>query len=238
MRIHSSAFFAQLATTCLIFGACSAIQAQEHDHAAAQGPAAAVSPLNGERWSDPATWPDNKVPADGDMVEIASGSEVILDVSPPALTGLTINGKLRFADEADLALSTEWILVFGELEIGTEASPFTHKATITLTDNVKDEQLMGMGDRGIMLSGGTLNLHGNRSNAWTKLAATAEAGSTTIEVLDAAQWQVGDEIVLASTDYDPRQAEVHTISAISGNTLTLDEPLEYMHFGEITYEVD
>ena len=74
-------------------------------------------------------------------------------------------------------------MVFGELEIGTEARPHTSKATITLTDKVKDEQLMGMGDRGIMLSGGTLNLHGNRSNAWTKLARTAEAGSNTIEVL-------------------------------------------------------
>ena len=50
---------------------------------------------------------------------------------------------------------------------------------------------MGMGDRGIMLSGGTLNLHGNRTNTWTKLAKTAEAGSTSIEVLNAAQWQVG-----------------------------------------------
>src|SRR3546814_15357726 len=63
-----------------------------------------------------------------------------------------------------LELSTEWIMVHGELQIGTEARPFTHKATITLTNNVKDEQLMGMGDRGIMLSGGTLNLHGNRDN--------------------------------------------------------------------------
>src|SRR5690606_12922094 len=121
---------------------------------------------------------------------------------------------------------------------GTEAVPFTHKATITLTDKVKDEQLMGMGDRGIMLSGGTLNLHGNRSNSWTKLAATVEAGSDTIEVLDAAQWQVGDEIVLASTDYDPRQAERRSIAAISGNAITLNEPLDYMHFGEITFGVD
>src|SRR5690606_7625256 len=122
--------------------------------------------------------------------------------------------------------------------IGTEASPFTHKATITLTDNVKGEQLMGMGDRGIMLSGGTLNLHGNRSNSWTKLAATAEAGSSTIQVLDAPQWQVGDEIVLASTDFDPRQAERRSIAAIDGNTITLDQPLQYMHFGQITFDVD
>jgi hypothetical protein len=192
----------------------------------------------GALWSDPATWPGNRVPAAGDKVVIASGQDVILDVSPPALNGLTINGKLSFADEADLELTTEWIMVFGELAIGTEARPHTHKATITLTDNMEGEQLMGMGDRGIMMSGGTLNLHGNRTNAWTKLAETAEKGSTIIEVLDASQWMAGDEIVLASTDFNPRQAERRTIAAISGNTITLDAPLEYMHFGRITHGVD
>ena len=189
-------------------------------------------------WSNPATWPNNKLPAAGEQVTIDSGKDVILDVSPPALGGMTISGKLTFADDADLELSTEWIMLHGELQIGTEAKPHTHKATITLTNNVPDEQMMGMGDRGIMLSGGTLNLHGDRSNSWTKLSLTAEAGSTSIEVLDAAQWQAGDEIVLASTDFDPRQAERRTISAISGNSITLDKPLEYMHFGEITFEVD
>src|SRR5690242_10445393 len=190
------------------------------------------------RWSDRATWPDRKVPRAGDKVIIAAGKEVILDVSPPPLGGVTVNGKLSFADNADLELTTEWIMVHGELAIGTEASPYTHKATITLTDNVKGEQLMGMGDRGIMLSGGTLNLHGDRTNTWSKLSKTADAGSTSIEVLNAAQWRVGDEIVLASTDYDPRQAERRTISAISGNTITLDKKLDYMHFGKITFDVD
>ena len=190
------------------------------------------------RWSDPATWPGNEVPVEGDKVVITTGKEVVLDVSTPALGGLTINGKLSFADEADLELTSEWVMVFGELEIGTEANPHMHKATITLTDNIKNEQLMGMGDRGIMLSGGTLNLHGNRTNAWTKLDSTAEAGSSTIRVLNADQWQVGDEIVLASTDYNPRQAETRFITAISGNVITLNEPLRYMHYGEITFGVD
>src|SRR5690242_10257016 len=190
------------------------------------------------RWSDRATWPDRKVPRAGDKVIIAAGKEVILDVSPPPLGGVTVNGKLSFADNADLELTTEWIMVHGELAIGTEASPYTHKATITLTDNVKGEQLMGMGDRGIMLSGGTLNLHGDRTNTWSKLAKTAEAGSTSIEVLNAAQWKVGDELVLASTDFNPRQAERRTIAAINGNTITLDKKLDYMHFGKITFDVD
>jgi cell migration-inducing and hyaluronan-binding protein len=48
---------------------------------------------------------------------------------------------------------------------------------------------------------------------------------------------VGDEIVLASTDYDPAAGRAAHDSAISGNKITLDKKLEYMHFGKITYEV-
>jgi hypothetical protein len=197
----------------------------------------------GGRWSDPATWSEKKVPAEGAAVTIGRDMEVVLDVSPPALRSLTINGKLSFADNKDLELSTEWIMVHGELEIGTEAKPHTRKATITLTDNVKDEDFGGLGgndrsDRGIMMMGGTLNLHGNRTNSWTKLSKTAEAGSNSIEVLNAVGWRVGDVIVLASTDFDPHQAERRTISAIRGNTITLDNRLDYMHFGKITFDVD
>jgi hypothetical protein len=189
-------------------------------------------------WSASSTWSGGAAPKAGSKVVIGNGIDVVLDVSPPALNGLTVNGKLRFSDKKDLELSTEWIMVHGELAIGTEAKPHTHKVTITLTDNVKDEQLMGMGDRGIMLSGGTLNLHGNRTNTWTRLAGTAKAGSSSIEVLNASQWQAGDVIVLASTDYNPRQAETRTIASISGNSITLNKPLEYMHFGQITFGVD
>ena len=192
-----------------------------------------------DNWSDPATWPSGEVPAEGDAVTIGEDMDVVLDVSPPALRSLTIQGRLSFSDEADLELETEWVYVpGGELEIGTADDPHTRNATITLTDNVPDEDLNTMGDRGIMLMNGTLTLHGDRENAWTKLAQTAEAGSAEITVLDASGWRVGDAIVLASTDFDPRQAERRTIAAIAGNSVTLDQPLEYMHFGEITFGVD
>jgi cell migration-inducing and hyaluronan-binding protein len=189
-------------------------------------------------WSDPATWPDGQVPRAGDQVTIESGKDVVLDVSSPPLHGLTVKGKLSFSDKADLELTTEWVMLFGELEIGTEAQPHTHKATITLTDNVPNEEMAGMGDRGIMVLGGTLNLHGDRSNSWTKLARTAEQGSSSIQVLDGKGWRVGDQIVLASTDFDAHQAERRTISGIKGNTITLDRKLDYMHFGRITDGVD
>ncbi|MGB7213481.1 MAG: G8 domain-containing protein [Gammaproteobacteria bacterium] len=190
------------------------------------------------KWSDPATWPNRTLPAAGDKVVIAKDQHVILDISPPALGGLTIEGKLTFSNDVDLELTTEWIVLHGELEIGTPDRPHTRNAAITFTNDVPDENVMGMGDRGIMIMGGTLNLHGDRTHTWTKLAATAEKGATQIEVLDASGWRVGDEIVLASTDYNPRQAEVRRITAIRGNRITLDRPLEWMHFGKITFEID
>jgi len=240
MRMQSRLLrLALLLPAALLFGMNAEAAAQEHhDHgaAAAEAPPVAMRTL---RWSDPAAWPGGKVPGAGDAVTIARDMAVVLDVSPPALRSLTVEGKLSFADDRDIGLETEWIyLPGGELEIGTEAHPYQHNAKITLTDNVRDENINTMGDRGIMMMAGTLNLHGNRTNAWTKLARTANAGSASIEVLDAGSWRRGDEIVLASTDFNPRQAERRHITAVSGNAITLDRPLQYMHYGQVTYGVD
>ena len=158
----------------LLSGVFTVVQAQT-----AGSPAA--TPTN---WSDPATWPNRKVPVSNNKITIKKDKKVILDISPPALGGLSIDDKLTFANNADVELTTEWIMLHGELAIGSEASPHTRNATITLTNNVKGEDVMaGMGDRGIMISGGTLNLHGDRTNTWTKLASTAAAGSNSIQVL-------------------------------------------------------
>src|SRR5712671_8037204 len=235
MRKHYLSFLSLLVPAFLILAGYTVVKAQGGGSSSA---------VKSGRWSDAATWADKKVPAAGAAVTINQGMDVVLDASTPPLHGLTINGKLIFANNNDLELTTEWIMVHGELEIGTEKALHTRKATITLTNDVKDEDISGVGgtndkvDRGIMLMGGTLNLHGDTQNTWTKLANTANAGSTSIQVLSAAGWRVGDEIVLASTDFDPRQAERRTISAISGNAITLDKKLDYMHFGKVTFDVD
>jgi cell migration-inducing and hyaluronan-binding protein len=214
------------------------VVAQEHVHPSAQQPGAAVISAQSGRWSDPATWASGQVPVAGDLVTIDEASNIVLDVNTAALHGLTLNGTLKFADSQDLELTTEWILMRGALQIGSADKPHARQATITLTDHVPGENIMGMGDRGILLIGGSLSLYGDRENAWTKLSSTAAAGSNRIQVLNARGWKVGDQIVLASTDFDPRQAETRSIKAIRGNTITLDEPLKYMHFGAITYGVD
>src|SRR5258705_296771 len=182
---HRSFLLGLLLPAFLLLSVFDGVQAQE-----GRSPAAS-------RWSDPATWPDKKVPAKDDVVTIQKDMNVILDVSPPPLHGIKLDGTLSFADNKDLELTTEWIMVHGTLEIGTEAKPHTRKATITLTDNVKDEDISvpaasvtsDRSDRAIMLMGGTLSLHGNRTNSWTKLSRTADAGSNSIDVLNAAGWR-------------------------------------------------
>jgi cell migration-inducing and hyaluronan-binding protein len=240
MRLQSLGFLcALLLPASLLLGAGAAASAQEtHMNMAAGAPApfAAAKPT---LWSDPASWPDGKVPHEGEAVTIGRDKNIVLDVSPPTLRSLTVDGRLSFSDQRDLELKTDWIyLSGGELDIGSEAHPYTRKATITLTDNVPGEDINTMGDRGIMLLKGTLSLHGDRKHSWTKLADTAKAGSDRIDVLDAGGWRKGDVIVLASTDYDPHQAERRTIVSVDGNTIRFDEPLKYMHYGRITDGVD
>ena len=233
MRIRHHTFLLSL-----LAAGCLNAQAQEHTHDVSGAVESSASVTKAGQWSDPSIWAGGAVPAAGDIVTIGEGMDVVLDVSPPALNGINLNGKLSFSNEHDLELTTEWILMRGELHIGSESAPHTSNATITLTDNVPGENIMGMGDRGILLAGGSLILQGEQQNAWTKLAQTAEAGSDRIEVLNASGWSVGDEIVLASTDFNPRQAETRRIASINNNAITLDAPLEYMHFGEITFGVD
>ena len=76
---YRSVLLASLVPAVLLGGLFAAVQAQSA--------AAAARPTN---WSDPATWPDHKVPKAGDKVSIESGKTVVLDVSPPPLNGRRI----------------------------------------------------------------------------------------------------------------------------------------------------
>src|SRR5687767_10586528 len=100
MRIHYPLFhLSLLVSACFTTNLCAAAEEQEHAHADTQEQAASAVAAKGGSWSDPSTWSGGTVPVEGDIVTIGEGMDIVLDVSPPALHGMNLNGKLSFADD-------------------------------------------------------------------------------------------------------------------------------------------
>jgi hypothetical protein len=142
-------------------------------------------------------------------------------------------------DRRDLDLTVGWIMLHGQgrLRIGTPAEPFTHRATITLNAPNLNEDVMGMGTRGILLMGGSFEAYGVTPNrVWTKLNDHAAAGATTLTLSDTVNWQPGAQIVIAPTDfYGVAETERHTAQAVNGAQVTLATPLQTSRWGRLQY---
>jgi cell migration-inducing and hyaluronan-binding protein len=189
--------------------------------------------------------------ADGNIV-IPAGVTVVLDQSVEIPETLVVHGNLRVTDTKDVTLSADNILVFGTLEAGTADRPHSSKFDIVLTGVEADPDVvmsdwMPEGHHGhahahmhsgpvsnkalLVAENGTLKLYGAQKESWTKLDGSIETGATEITVLDAAGWQIGDTIVIAPTGFEPHEAEERVITAIDGDRITLDQPVEFDHFG-------
>ena len=81
---------------------------------------------------------------------------------------------------------------------------------------------------------GQLILHGRERVSWTRLAQNVHAGNVTIVVEEDTDWEVGDHIVISSTEFNQFEAEEVYIESVSedGRTITLTKPLLYAHWGE------
>ena len=89
------------------------------------------------------------------------------------------------------------------------------------------------GNKVIAVHHGTIDMHGvERDVAWTRLAQTVEAGGTSVTLLTETDWQVGEEIVIASTSFSNTEAETRIITAVDGATFSFAEPLLYKHISE------
>src|SRR4051812_4674210 len=93
-KSYRSFLLVSLVPAFLVLGGYAGLKAQQKTSSTASA----------KRWSDAATWPDKKVPGKDALVTIGRDMDVVLDVTPPALHGLTINGRLSFADNKDIEL--------------------------------------------------------------------------------------------------------------------------------------
>ncbi|XP_023386544.1 fibrocystin-L-like, partial [Pteropus vampyrus] len=191
-----------------------------------------------DTWSSNFSWGGKSPPEEGSLVVIAKGQRILLDQNTPILKMLLIQGGMLIFDEADIELQAENILITdgGILQIGTEASPFRHKAVITLHGHLRSPELPVYGAKTLAVREGILDLHGLPVPViWTRLAHTAWAGEMTLILQEAVTWKPGDKIVIASTGHrhSQQENEKRTIASVSadGINITLSNPLNYTHLG-------
>ena len=186
-------------------------------------------------WSSTYTWGGEGIPVEGDFAVISQNQTILLDVSTPVLSFLLIRGKLIF-DERDIELNSEYILITdgGELQIGTEESYFKHNAVIRIHGHARKPELPVYGSKVLAVRDGTLEMHGKPIPVtWSRLNQTAEIGDTEIAIEHEVNWEVGNEIVIASTGFGPIGNERVTITSVNvtngTTTLGIDPPLQHQH---------
>ncbi|XP_077023612.1 fibrocystin-L [Tamandua tetradactyla] len=191
-----------------------------------------------DAWSSSFSWGGKPPPEEGSLVVITNGQTILLDQSTPVLKMLLIQGGTLIFDDADIELQAENILITdgGTLQIGTEASPFQHKAVITLHGHLRSPELPIYGAKTLAVREGILELHGLPIPViWTRLAHTAKAGERTLILQEAVAWKAGDDIVIASTGHrhSQQENEKRTIASVSadGINITLTKPLNFTHLG-------
>jgi hypothetical protein len=147
-----------------------------------------------DRWSDSATWGGELPPAEGESVFVPKGQTLLVDVSPPKLKLVTIEGTMMFEDTKDLTFDAHYIVIReGHLIAGMPDQRHQNNLTITLHGVKEDQALPSMGNKLIGNVRGKLDLHGKYiENTWTVLENTANPNDSTITLQgDLTGWEVG-----------------------------------------------
>ena len=216
-----------------------------------------------KKWSDPTTWNASTLPGlDDDVLITGSENVVEFDVlSSPLLNSITIEdvAKLVIPDPlvdlpegSPLQLNVRHVHVMGAnsaFEAGTEAVPIHGRVSIRLHGTKATLPLHGRteaGNKVIFVHGGRLDIHGTpRNPTWTRLAATANASSTSLVVRGEVDWKAGEQIAITSSDFDvdgfDEQFEAQELTIASDplyddmkdeTFIQFEQPLNYTHFGE------
>ncbi|MCA9259239.1 MAG: hypothetical protein KDA61_08570, partial [Planctomycetales bacterium] len=189
-------------------------------------------------WSDPSIWSTNTVPGVGAKVYIEEGRSVRFDAQmTSAIFWLRIDGLFAFATDLNTELQADTIVVgrTGQLHIGTELEPVADNVTARIffpdggpIDTVWDPGVVSRG----LVSRGETRIFGRTVTPYAALSVDPLAGQSTLQLEQVPTgWRVGDELVVAGTnaiseDFD---SEHVLISAISGTTVTLSQPLAHSH---------
>ncbi|WCR12089.1 tandem-95 repeat protein [Paracoccus stylophorae] len=201
-------------------------------------------------WNDASTWHNGEIPGEGARVLIPEGISVGYSAENDAsIFTVRVDGELHFATDQDSRLLVDTLVVSptGRLEIGTADHPVEAgtNVDIVFADNGDinvgwDQALLSRG----MIAFGEVDIAGQEKSSHLKVQVDAMAGDTALTLAEEPSgWQVGDKLVLTGTyqqgfywnndtramDFAESQDEEVTITAIDGNTVTLNRPLIFDH---------
>eukprot|EP01125_Pyxidicula_operculata_P020153 TRINITY_DN7392_c0_g1_i1.p1 TRINITY_DN7392_c0_g1~~TRINITY_DN7392_c0_g1_i1.p1 ORF type:complete len:1411 (+),score=306.06 TRINITY_DN7392_c0_g1_i1:3-4235(+) len=199
-------------------------------------------------WSDPATWGGN-IPDRNSEITLPENTKVLVTsctFNPDEIyKKITIpaTSELIFSD-ANIELHIKTMVVNGKLRIGSPQCRLYSQVKIVFEGSRdKDDTTTPYGTKGIFVPG-SIDIHGKQYNpTWTRLRGTAYPGDDRIYLQDAVNWEVGMEVVIATTfwmdEYWP-QNEVMKIKAIDSSMkiIQFTEPLKFHHYAGAEYQAE
>ena len=150
---------------------------------------------------------------------------------------LVINGQLHCKD-ATVEIKANSIYVNGYFQCGTNQKPFSGKLHLSLKHSALNPKT-STGYRGVVVNNnGNLILNGRvERTGHYRLNRTINPGEQSIELDQSVKglWNVGDQVVIAPTSYDPNEGEKLTISNrdASGKVVYFASGVGYRHWGEL-----
>jgi hypothetical protein len=138
-------------------------------------------------WSDENTWGGLFAPVFGESVAILKGTNILVDVNPPVLNLVIVDGgSIIFpsndADENYEATFDAHYIFLNDgalMEVGTRDEPYRSKLTISMHGARYDPYIPKFGNKCIAVHKSVLDMHGiPRSVIWTSLESTASIGDT------------------------------------------------------------
>lgn len=181
---------------------------------------------------------------EGESVYVPPGLNLLVNVnSTPELQLVMVEGSIIFPSDPnpnhERYFDANWIYIHrGYMEVGTEEHPYTSQLTITMHGGLYDPYLPIYGNKVIGVRYGVLDMHGvTRTPTWTSLNHTVDANATEITLIEAVDWQVGEEIVIAPSSFCSRCAQKNKIKAIDNSNpdkpvITLETRLNQRRFAE------
>ena len=177
-------------------------------------------------WSKSSTWGQLFPPVDGESVSVPKCRHLLVDIDKtPKLYAIIVDGgSLIVAPDANLAHEREihahYIVINnGLMEVGTEKNPYCSKLIITMYGVKYDPAVPIYGKKVIGVRFSTLEMHGCPVYpCWTQLQTTANKNQNVVEIDTlTTTWQVGDQIILPSTNFNMFEAEIHEIAGIDNS---------------------